>query len=227
MGRPPRPLVTRESAGRRALAIIDKEGLDAFTLPRVAAQMGVSTPALYHHFADRNELLSLVAQLVVDEAIRPPRPARPQDWQAWVLESSLNLREAVLRHRNAAPVLLQFPPRVLVGQRYDEAADVLAWAGVPLPLLIQILDGIETLAMGATLTAAMRPHTLEPIFPGAEEGQLRWLAMALEHNDLDEVGLYSEQILSFLDGVLHRHETGQPTMGDASARDRTSTRSAP
>ncbi|MCX2929972.1 TetR family transcriptional regulator [Mycobacterium sp. CVI_P3] len=209
MGRPPSPLVTRESAGRMALTIIDKDGLEAFTLPRLAAQMGVSTPALYHHFADRNELLTLVAHLVVGEAVRPPRPKRRKDWQQWVLDSSLNLREAVLRHRNAAPILLQFPPRVLVGKRYDEAAEVLAWAGVPKALLIQILDGIETLAMGATLTAAVRQQALEPIFPGAEEGQLPSLAMALEHNDCDELQLYSEAILSFLDGVMHRHEAAQ------------------
>src|ERR1700759_3559381 len=131
-----------------ALVLLDEDGLAAFTLPRLAAKMGVSTPALYHHFTDRNELLAQVAHLVVDDAIRPPRPTRKQDWQQWVLDSSLNLREAVLRHRNAAPVLLQFPPRVLVGQRYDEAAEVLNWAGVPPALLIQILDGIETLAMG-------------------------------------------------------------------------------
>jgi hypothetical protein len=30
--------------------------------------------------------------------------------------------------------------------------------------------------------------------------------MALEHNECDEVQLYSEAILSFLDGVMHRHD---------------------
>ena len=69
---------------------------------------------MYHHFTDRNELLGQVAHLVVDGAVRPPWPTRRQDWQQWVLESSLNLREAVLRHPNAAPVLLQFPPACLL-----------------------------------------------------------------------------------------------------------------
>ncbi|WP_067671463.1 TetR family transcriptional regulator [Nocardia miyunensis] len=209
MGRPRKPLVTREGVGRTALEIIDEEGLDSFTLPRLAARMGVTTPALYHHFADRNEILSLVAQLILDEAVRPPRPQDPRDWRAWVLENSLNLRTAVLRHRNAAPVLLMFPPRVHVGQRYDEGVEVLATAGVPVPLIIQILDGIETISMGAALREAMRPQPPdEPIFPGAAEGLLPWLAKALEQNELDTVQLYSESLLSFLDGVLHRHQVG-------------------
>jgi AcrR family transcriptional regulator len=212
LARPKRPLVTRETAGRTALEIIDEEGLESFTLPRLAARMSVSTPALYHHFADRSELLSLVAQIVVDEAVRPARPANPGDWRAWVLENSLNLRTAILRHHNAAPVLLWFPPRIYVGERYDEGAEVLATAGVPLPVVIQILHGIETLAMGATLTEAMRPQTQdEPIFPGADEDLLPWLAKALEENQLDRLQLYSEMILSFLDGVLHRYEVSQST----------------
>jgi AcrR family transcriptional regulator len=209
LARPKRPLVTRETAGRTALEIIDEEGLDSFTLPRLAARMSVSTPALYHHFADRNELLSLVAQLVIDDAVRPARPANPGDWRGWVLENSLNLRTAILRHHNAAPVLLWFPPRIYVGERYDEGAEVLAAAGVPLPVVIQILHGIETLAMGATLTEAMRPQTPdEPIFPGADEDLLPWLSKALEANQFDRLQLYCEMILSFLDGALHRYAVG-------------------
>lgn len=99
---------------------------------------------------------------------------------------------------------------MLVAQRYDEAVEVLSWAGVPASLLIQIFHGIETLAMGATLTAAVRRQAIEPIFPGAEDGQLPSLAMALEHNESDEVQLYSEAILSFLDGVIQPAQSFQP-----------------
>ncbi|MCG8591109.1 MAG: TetR/AcrR family transcriptional regulator [Proteobacteria bacterium] len=45
-----------------SLALIDEQGLAAFTLRRVAERVGVNHRAAYRHFADRSELLAAVAQ---------------------------------------------------------------------------------------------------------------------------------------------------------------------
>lgn len=206
MARPVEERITRETAGRTALALIDEVGLDAFTLPKLAARLGVTTPALYHHFADRNELLSAVAEQMLDGADRPPTPADPQEWRGWLVACSLNLRIAVLEHRRAAPVLLQFPPRLFVAEWFDAAAEVLFQADVPAADVIQILDGIEVLSIGAILNEATRTRTDgEPVFPGGDTSH-PFLARALDANHFDDVQLYSARIEKFLDGVLPESE---------------------
>ena len=61
MGRPPRPMISRNLAANAALAEIDKLGMEGFGLSDVAARLGVKTPSLYHHFKNKDELLSEVA----------------------------------------------------------------------------------------------------------------------------------------------------------------------
>ena len=52
MARPSKPLISRDACARAALEIIDAEGLDALSLERLATEIGVRAPSLYHHFAD-------------------------------------------------------------------------------------------------------------------------------------------------------------------------------
>jgi AcrR family transcriptional regulator len=48
---------TLEALLRATVAILDKEGLDACTLPRVAASAGVAAGTVYRRFADKDALL--------------------------------------------------------------------------------------------------------------------------------------------------------------------------
>src|SRR5437660_6163927 len=81
-GDPPRrgrrPRLTREQLARTALELIDRHGLDAFTMQRLAQHAGVGTMTLYGYFRSKDELL----QAVVDAAVRPAeRPSIEGDWQ--------------------------------------------------------------------------------------------------------------------------------------------------
>ena len=68
MARPSKPLISRASAVQASIEIIDAEGLDAFSLPRLAKHMGVRAPSLYHHFADKNEILTAIARHIAQAA---------------------------------------------------------------------------------------------------------------------------------------------------------------
>lgn len=45
----------------RSLKLLEEHGVDALSLRLLARELGVSQPAFYHHFADRNELLAALA----------------------------------------------------------------------------------------------------------------------------------------------------------------------
>jgi AcrR family transcriptional regulator len=75
--KPPREPLSRERIARAALALIDAEGLEAFSMRRLGAQLGVEAMALYHHFRDKGELLDAVMDCLVDELDLPPRGEVP------------------------------------------------------------------------------------------------------------------------------------------------------
>ncbi|ROO85890.1 TetR family transcriptional regulator [Actinocorallia herbida] len=202
MPRPSHPLLQRDRVIAKALEIIDAEGLAACSLPRLAREFEVKAPALYHHFADRAEIMSEVARSVVLE-IPAPRPGAPGDWIEWLVALCVDLRRAVLRHPHAAPLLLEFVPRDLLTAHYDEAIEVLAEAGVPAERHALILDGMENLTLGAALTQAMRPEpTRGAIFAHADPvREPRLVAAVLANRWRTPERLFAESVRVFLQGA--------------------------
>lgn len=62
----------------RALAIADADGLEAVTMRRLAAEVGVEAASLYHHIPNKEALLDGVLVRMRSE-IRLPDPI-PEDW---------------------------------------------------------------------------------------------------------------------------------------------------
>src|SRR6476659_963326 len=104
MPRPSTPLINRDAVVETSLRIIDTNGLEAFSLPRLARELKVQTPSLYYHVADRADILRTVARAIVLES-RVPAPDACLTWVDWFTGISLSFRRAVLSHRNAAPIL--------------------------------------------------------------------------------------------------------------------------
>ncbi|AHH19855.1 transcriptional regulator, TetR family [Nocardia nova SH22a] len=210
MPRPSQPLISRSAVTAASIEIIDSEGLEAFSLPKLAKYIGVSAPSLYHHFADRSEILSAVARHIAGAGTIPRRKPGP-DWPEYFVQLALNLRRSILRHPNAAPILLQYLPRDLLISTYEETARFLEASGVPTHLHVQILDGMERLTLGAALTDAMRgPSTRTTIFPNVDAESQPVLAHALAENTMTSKKMFEEMVRSFLYGVM-RHENSQAT----------------
>ena len=153
-----------------SLRIIDADGLDAFSLPRLARELSVQTPSLYYHFRDRADILRTVARAIVLES-RVPDPASCPTWVDWFVGISMSFRRAVLNHRNAAPVLLEFMPRDVLIWNYELGVQILAAVGVPLEARIAVIDGLDTLTLGASLAANTR--TAEQLFADSIRNFLR------------------------------------------------------
>ncbi|MCW2800806.1 MAG: tetracycline repressor protein [Aeromicrobium sp.] len=203
MARPSTPLINRETTIITALKVIDDEGLEALSLPRLAREMNVKAPSLYHHFSDKDEILAAVAQAIIAKTTFPRKPATA-DWAEWFTQLSLNFRAAVLRHRRAAPILLHFLPRELLTDMYESAASYLAECGVPQELHVQILDGLEKLALGATITEAMRPSSRARVrFEGADPERHPVLTAAGAANQLTARQIFEQTVRSYLLGVAH------------------------
>lgn len=202
MPRPPQPLLSYDAIVGAALQIIDSEGLDAFSLPRLARELNVRAPSLYYHFQDKAEILAAVARAIVMEA-RVPRERSVDDWIEWFVKVSLSFRRAILNHRNAAPVLLQFMPRDVLISTYEDSARFLREVGLPERLHVLVLDGMDKLTLGAALTEAMKsPAHRSQIFANVDAEDEPNLAKALIANERSAEQVYADSMRSFLRGAL-------------------------
>lgn len=92
----------RSEVVERAIGVLDETGLEALSMRRIAADLGVQAGALYHHFENKAALLAAVA----DEILR--RGSRPAEIVAWDAELHLlcvGLRDAMRRHRDGAALI--------------------------------------------------------------------------------------------------------------------------
>ena len=196
MGRPAKPLISRERAARAALGVIDVNGLDALSLELVATRLGVKAPSLYYHFKHKAELLAEVARLILTD-VQAPDPAS-MDWKGAMIALSVATRRSILQHPNAAPLLLQFFPRHIFLAAYD------FWiAPCPLPpeKHLIMIEGTEKITLGVSLfEAAYRSRGVEPM-PQFDRNKLPHLANAMRENMLGEEELFIATLQAFLDGL--------------------------
>jgi|SRR6516225_9367213 len=81
--------LSREVLVRRALAVADREGLDAVTIRRVAGDCGVTPMALYWYFRDKEQLLAGIAEYLFEQVQMPSTDNAPWDAQLMAVLSAL------------------------------------------------------------------------------------------------------------------------------------------
>lgn len=200
MGRPHKSRITRAGATQAALEIIDAAGLDALSLETLARRLGVKAPSLYYHFRDKAELLAEVARFVLlDLGLGEGLP--PEPWEEAMVRVCLATRRTLLKHPNAAPLLLQFFPRHIMLAGYDR------WvASCPYPpeMHMTLLEGTEKLTYASALFAAAAQARGVPAMPEVDPGRLPHLARAMAANPHDAEAVFEQAIRTYLAGFRAR-----------------------
>ncbi len=120
----PRPRLDLDLLVQAAVAVLDEEGLDGLTTRRLAARLGVQSPALYWYVRDKDELLDLVADAICAPALEPNAALSADDSLGWRerLETGMRLYRSVLRsHRDAPRLLAERPPVGPIRRRLADA----------------------------------------------------------------------------------------------------------
>ncbi|SDI28563.1 TetR/AcrR family transcriptional regulator C-terminal domain-containing protein [Nonomuraea jiangxiensis] len=99
-----RPGLSRQTLIDTALRLLDEVGLDGLTVRRLAAELGVKSPALYWHIRTKQELLDGMADSIVQAAgMGPPRDGEP--WQDWLARRARAYRASLAAYRDGARVV--------------------------------------------------------------------------------------------------------------------------
>ena len=139
-------VLSAEGILRAALRLVDAEGLDALTMRRLAAELGVATMSLYGHVPTKDDVLLGVVNLVTGE-IRLPGPETPP-WEALRIVTR-EFRRVALGHPNLVPLIVRQPPTGSQGLLTLEAAlDALRRAGLEPAVTVRAYRLMSSFAIG-------------------------------------------------------------------------------
>lgn len=134
-----RPLLDVERVVDAALVILDTEGLEAVTLRRVSAELGVSHMTLYGYFASKRELLEALVARTLEES--RPEVVDGVDWDEALRRRMRDVHAALLKRPGIAELLVT---RELAGPSLmrvrEELLDILRATGCQ---EAQAVDGIS------------------------------------------------------------------------------------
>jgi AcrR family transcriptional regulator len=102
----PAPTLTKPAIAEEAHALIDSEGLPAFSTRKLGTRLGVEAMALYHHFPSKHLLTAEVAATVRAQI---PLPPADLGWRSWLGQAARSWRATALAHPNAFPLLIAYP----------------------------------------------------------------------------------------------------------------------
>ncbi|MEW2546403.1 TetR/AcrR family transcriptional regulator [Streptomyces sp. NPDC047002] len=204
MARPRKPLLSTERIVAAAGALIDAEGLDALSTRRLAAELGVSGPSLYHHFRTKDELLDAVADAVsaqVDLSMFAEDDGR--DWRTALHDWAVSYRAALADHPHLVPVLARGPGRRPAGLRVADAVfGAMVRAGWPPAQATRIGALMRYFVTGSALSSFARGFVDDrEAYDPADYPHLGQAHLLAEHRQQVDEGAFETGLRALLEGL--------------------------
>src|SRR6478752_8386346 len=128
--------ITREAIVQKALELLDRDGLDALSMRRVADELGAGAASLYWHVGSKDGLLDLVLDEIIGEQ-QVPDP-EPERWQEQLKEVARTQRRTSLRHPYVVRISIGRIPMGPNALQYSERVlAILRAGGLPPRLAVQ------------------------------------------------------------------------------------------
>lgn len=190
--------LTRSRIAEAALAVVDRDGLEALSMRRLGAELGVEGMAVYRHFPNKAAVLAGVVEVLLAELVIPPPSDVP--WQDIFREVSRSYRALLLRHPHAIPLLAALPLTDPAAARAAGAVmAVLRHAGFDAPSALKTLATITSYVIGVAQwevgTAPLRAAGQSFELPPDADPYLVDLLPQLAEDDCDETFEYGLDVI--------------------------------
>ncbi|MEU0540898.1 TetR/AcrR family transcriptional regulator C-terminal domain-containing protein [Nocardia sp. NPDC005978] len=149
-----RPRLSRGQILDAAVARADRDGIEAVTMRSVATDLGVEAMSLYHHVANKAELLDGMVEVVLDAinaAVGPVTANSPAEWKP-VLRSRILTARGVLLTHPWAPALIgsRSPMTLSIIAYFDSIIGLLRLGGFSYDLTHHAMHALGSRALGFT-----------------------------------------------------------------------------
>jgi TetR/AcrR family transcriptional regulator, tetracycline repressor protein len=101
-----RPL-SRRRILKAALRFVDREGLEALSMRKLGAELGVEAMSLYNHIPNKDALLDGMVEVLLEELEIPPED---EGWEERIRGAYRAFRQLAHRHPNVFPLFVARPP---------------------------------------------------------------------------------------------------------------------
>lgn len=192
--------LSRERILATALALVDREGLDALSMRRVGDELGVEAMSLYNHVANKAAMLDGIFEAVLAEL---PEPKRSSSWKTALQDRGRALRKVLANHPNALPLFATRPAVTPASIAHVESAlEVLRSAGFEVKEALGAFQVLVAFVVGHTLATCSQQGAMGGVnesFPAYEKldenfPRVKELAKVLPRYNVDtefELGLES------------------------------------
>ena len=185
---PTRAQLSRDDIVAAAIKVLDRDGLDVFSMRGMAAELGTAaTSALYWRVANKNDLL----ELTVDEVLAGALVEARGDWREQVTEVLTAAYQALWEHPWAAQLL---PTHAGLGPNYqaltERVQSILAAAGFKGTHLDSAVSAVIHYLIGSAVTDSAWLSVVRR--SGLNE--LRWASKSA-----DRIGVDAAHLAAYLD----------------------------
>ncbi|PSL53058.1 TetR family transcriptional regulator [Saccharothrix carnea] len=156
MPKPGAPL-SRERVLRAAVAIADAGGIGGLTMRSLADALGVKPMSLYHHVANKDEILDGIVDVVFS---RMELPTPGGDWRHEMVKRANSARAVLRRHPWAIGLLeSRTAPGPATLRHHDATIGTLRRAGFPLALTAHVHALLDSYVYGFAVQEAALPFS--------------------------------------------------------------------
>ncbi len=169
--------LTRERVLAGAMAVADAGGIAALTIRTLAQELGVKPMSVYHHVANKDEILDGIVDIVFSEI---DLPSAEGDWQSEMLRRGGSARRVLRRHPWAIPLLQsRTSPGPATLTHHNAVIGSLRSGGFSLEMTAHAYALLDSYIFGFALSEAALPiNGPETVSEVAESMMLQYLAEA-------------------------------------------------
>lgn len=146
-----KPKLTRDDIAQTAVHIADSEGIDAVSMRRIAADLGVGTMTLYYYVRTKDELFTLVFDSLAGEIVVPDDEPLPSNWKDAISVIARRSRDCIQRH----PWLLDIADDPPIGpnavRHFDQSLQAVSGLAGTLPDRLDVIMSVDEFVYGHCL----------------------------------------------------------------------------
>jgi AcrR family transcriptional regulator len=149
-----------------AIQLLDRDGIEALSMRRLGAALGVEAMSLYNHVPSKAALLDGIHERIM---LMLELPAHARSWQAFVRHQAHALHRALLAHPHAIQLFATRPAATPAEfERLHRYLEVLLRAGFTGTQALSIVQLVAQLVVGhAMWTTSVEVVAIEVIAPPA------------------------------------------------------------
>ena len=153
----PRTPLSRERILRTAVALADRGGVGSLSMRKLAQELGVEAMSLYHHVANKDDILDGIVDVVFAEI---ELPAGEADWKAAMRRRAVSACEALRRHPWATALMeSRATPGPANLRHHDAVLGILRNAGFSVELAAHAYSLLDAYIYGFALQETSLPFS--------------------------------------------------------------------